>query len=165
MFKNISKSSFKLQSFEVGTSYLLFAQVIFFVTSYIIHVLAAHLVSVTEYGRFGVTMSLLSLSYVFLSLGLPESATKFISQGKDQKVVAKIVLLLQLFLSLIVSFLLYSFAPEISNYLNDKEMIQYIYLLCLLIPIRAVFHVFRSIFNGLELFRISSFLSLLNYND
>ncbi len=149
-------------SFEKGTLFLLFAQGIFFLTNYVIHIMAANTVSASDYGRFGVIMSILGMSYIFLSIGLPESAAKFISEDRDQLSVVRIVLFFQTLFSAFISLLLYLFAESIAVLLNDIKLISYIHLLSILIPIRAIFNVFRSVFQGQKLFRISSYVSLIN---
>tara|TARA_B100000029_G_scaffold509450_1_gene598661 strand:+ start:1929 stop:3338 length:1410 start_codon:yes stop_codon:yes gene_type:complete len=154
--------NFRKGSFERGTLYLLFAQGIFFLSNYVIHILAANTVSAADFGRFGVIMGILGMSYVFLSIGLPESATKYISEGRDQRTVVRLVLFFQILLSLLISLILYISAPSISLFLNDMGLIPYIRLLSILIPIRAIFNVYRCAFNGLGLFRLSSYLSLIN---
>ena len=48
-------------SFEIGTILLIISQIFFFVSSYVVHVVAAHTVSPIDYGRFGVVMGILSI--------------------------------------------------------------------------------------------------------
>lgn len=154
--------NFYKNSFERGTILLIISQIVFFVSSYVVHVVAANTVSPTDYGRFGVVMGILSIVYIFLSTALPESATKYISEGRDQKAVTETILKYQLLFSLLLSFLIYFSAYYISDFLNDKELTKYIRILSILIPVRAILHTYRGVFNGLAYFSISSSISIFN---
>ena len=128
------------------------SQFIFFVSGYAIHVAAARNVSPAEYGIFGVVMSVFSITYIFLSTGLPDSISRLVSKGNDPKIVYNLALKYQLTFSLILFFILYSFAPLLSQFLNDSNLEYYIKLVSFLIPIRAIFHINRGFLNGLSKF-------------
>ena len=136
------------------------SQFIFFVSGYAIHVAAARNVSPAEYGIFGVVMSVFSITYIFLSTGLPDSISRLVSKGNDPKIVYNLALKYQLTFSLILFFILYSFAPLLSQFLNDSNLEYYIKLVSFLIPIRAIFHINRGFLNGLSKFYHSSFSSI-----
>ena len=55
---------------------------------------------------------------------------------------------------------MYSFAPLLSQFLNDPNLEYYIKLVSFLIPIRAIFHINRGFLNGLSKFSHSSFSSI-----
>ena len=69
---------------KLGTTFQILAQLSFFFGGFLISIFAAHNVSAENYGRFGVVMSIMGISYVFLSAGIPDALSKIISEGKNQ---------------------------------------------------------------------------------
>ena len=53
-----------------GTFFLMISQIIFLGSGYIIHFGLARIVSPAEYGRFGIILSLLMISQIFLNMGI-----------------------------------------------------------------------------------------------
>jgi O-antigen/teichoic acid export membrane protein len=140
-----------------GTLYLMIAQTIFLGTGYIIHIGLARIISPIEYGRFGVILSILMMSQIFLNLGIPETVTKFISEGRNSKIVKNKALKLQLLFSLIIFLIIFLSAPLIANILNDPKLMNYIRFASIIIPVRAVYAILRGVLNGFRYFEKSAY--------
>lgn len=153
---NISKNNQKKIKHEhrmaKGTIYLMIAQVIFLGSGYVIHFELARMVSAEEYGRFGVILSLLLLTQVFLGRGVPEAVTKYIAEGRDVKEVFKKGMKIQIIFSFIIFFLIVILSPLLANILNDKKLTTYIIIIAFLIPIRGTLNIYRGFFTGLRQF-------------
>jgi O-antigen/teichoic acid export membrane protein len=145
-----------------GTFYLMIAQVIFLGSGYVIHVGVARMVSAEDYGRFGVILSLLMITQIFLSMGIPETVAKFISEGRDTKIVRRKALKLQFFLSMLFFFGLFLIAPALAELLNDPQLTNYIRFVSFILPIRAIYHMHRGILNGYRDFGKSALVGVIN---
>jgi O-antigen/teichoic acid export membrane protein len=145
-----------------GTLYLMIAQVIFLGSGYLIHFGLARMVSPTEYGRFGIILSILMITQIFLNMGIPEAVSKFISEGRDTGIVKKKALKLQLIFSIILFLLVFLLAPLIAKLLNDLTLSNYIRFVSFIIPIRAIYTVFRGILNGFRRFVKSALVNIIN---
>ena len=148
--------------FAKGTINLMFAQIIFLGSGYVIHFGLARLVDPVEYGRFGVILSILMITQIFLNRGIPETVSKFISEGKDSKIVKRKSLEIQLVLSIIISLMVFILAPFISDILHDSILVDYIRLVSFIIPIRAILSIFRGVLNGFRLFKKTAIVNILN---
>ena len=111
-----------------GTLYFMIAQVIFLMSGYVIHFGVARMITPEEYGRLGVILAILMMTQIFLQKGIPDAVVKYISEGRDSRIVKKKALKVQLILSFIFTIVLISIAPIISNLLNDNELTNYIYI-------------------------------------
>jgi len=144
-----------------GTLYLMIAQVIFLGSGYIIHVGLAKTISPIEYGRFGVILSILMITQIFLNMGIPETVSKFISEGRDTKKVKKKALQIQLLFSLILFLIMFLLAPAIAGLLKDQKLVDFIRFASFIIPIRAVFSTLYGVINGLRHFKNSAVVSII----
>jgi len=158
---NSSRASVEF-NFLAGSSYMISSEAIYFLSGYLVHIVAANNVSPLDYGRFGIVMSLMGIIYVLLSSGLPQSLTKHIAEGFDAKQTYFKVLRYQLIISLVLFALLFSSSTHISTLLGDKDLEVYIKAVSFLIPLRSIFHINRGFLNGLSNFGYSSIMSVVN---
>jgi stage V sporulation protein B len=70
-----------------GTVWLMIAMIIFMGSGYIIHIGLARVVSPDEYGIYGVILSLLAITEIFLQNGVPQSVSKFVAEGGNIKII------------------------------------------------------------------------------
>lgn len=135
-----------------GTLYLMIAQVIVLGSGYIIHFGLARMVSVEDYGRFGVILSILTLTQIFLLMGIPEAVSKYIAEGRDSKIVTRKASKLQFIFSLIFFFGLLLLAPYIAEILHDDKLTNYLRFVSFIIPLRAMFSIDQGVLNGFRAF-------------
>lgn len=146
-----------------GTLFLMASQVIFLVSSYVIHITLARQLGPSAYGTVGVVLSLLIISQIIVMGGIPRAASKYISSNINiaSAVIPKVIWL-QLFISLLLMILYYSAAPVIAQLLGDRALIAYIRLLVMVIPFTGLFYLYANGFlNGLHLFSRQAFLIVL----
>ncbi|MCK4364597.1 MAG: flippase [Thermoplasmatales archaeon] len=144
-----------------GTLYLMIAQVVFLGSGYAIHIGLARTISPIEYGRFGVILGLLMILQIFINMGIPETVSKFISEGRDTKNVKKKALQLQLLFSLILFLIIFLLAPIIADLLKDQKLVDYIRFASFIIPVRAVLSTLYGVLNGFRQFRKSAFVNII----
>lgn len=68
-----------------GTLYNAAARLAFLVTSYAMHIALAHLLTPSQYGSYGVALSLVTLARVFLGTGIPQSATHHLARAEGDE--------------------------------------------------------------------------------
>jgi len=102
------------------------------------------------------------ITQIFLSLGIPESVSKFISEGRDTITVRRNALKYQFYLSMLFFFALFLAAPILADLLNDPQLTNYIRFISFILPIRAIYHVHRGILNGYRYFGKSAMISIIN---
>ena len=145
-----------------GTICLMIAQAIYLGSGYIIHFGLARVISPIEYGRFGVILSILMITQIFLNTGIPETVSKFISEGKDTKTVKMKSLQLQFIFSIIFFLGVFLSAPLIADLLNDSRLVDYIRFASFIIPVRAILATYRGVLNGLRNFGKTASVNIIN---
>jgi len=145
-----------------GTFYLMIAQFIFLGSGYFIHFALARAVKPAEYGQFGVILGLLLLAQIFLNMGIPEAVSKFISEGRDSKSVKIKSLKIQIIFSIFFFMIVFISAPYLASLLRDSELTNYIRFAAFIIPVRAIFSVFRGVLNGFRKFTKTATTNLIN---
>jgi len=145
-----------------GNFYLIFAQIIFLISGYVIHIALAHSVNPVEYGRFGIILSILMITNTILGRGVPEAASKYIAEGYNYSNVKKEALKIQSVLCFIIFIVLLLISYPLSILLNDEKMLIYIIILSFILPLRAFLNLFKGILFGLEKFKKGANLIILN---
>lgn len=114
------------------------------------------MVSVEQYGRFGIILAILVIVQYFVIKGVPDAVAKFVAEGRDVESIKKKGMKIQLYLSLILYIILFITAPLIAQILNDEALTMYIWLGSLLIIGRAFLSIYNGILNGLKKYSKSS---------
>ncbi|MFH1722902.1 MAG: flippase [Candidatus Altiarchaeota archaeon] len=138
-----------------GTLHLIFAHLLFFGSGYLIHFGLGRLFGPSDYGRFGIILALLSLIEIFVNTGLPQTISKFIAEkGDSVGVIINAGLKLQIVFSFILFSIYFLSAPLIAQLLGDQNLVNYIRLSAVDIPLFAVFVFFtKGVLSGLRNFR------------
>jgi PST family polysaccharide transporter len=135
-----------------GTFWLMVAMIVFMVSGYAIHFGLARVVTPEEYGIYGIVLSILAITQIFLENGVLQSVSKFVAEGRDIKEVRKAGIKTQLlFLSIIFPVYFFS-APFIAKLLGDPSLTIYIRLSSFLIPMRAIHVVQLGLLEGTKEF-------------
>ena len=141
-----------------GTFFLLIAQLIFLGSGYVIHFGVARMVSQDEYGRFGVVMSIASYLTIFATMGVPSSVIKFVSEGRNIKVLIKKAIKLQLLISSVPIGIIILSSSNLTDFLNDNEMGNLILLLPAIVFIMAFYYLFLGVLVGQRDFKTVAIL-------
>ncbi len=136
-----------------GTTYLLVAQMVFSVSGYVIHAGLGRLLTPSEYGIFGLVLYLLSLINIFLMFGIPNAASKFISENeKNTKSVKKSTLKLQVIFSVVIFVSYFLLSDFISYLLGDPGIGAYIKVSSFVIIPYSLYTLHMNFLNGLKLY-------------
>jgi stage V sporulation protein B len=137
-----------------GTIYLIIANVVFSIAGYIIHFGLGRYLGPVEYGTFGVVLNLMTIVNLFMTSGIPLSASKYIAEdnAKTGYVIREANRVQMAFGALI--FVLYlSLAGVIASLLRDSSLTPYIRISALAIPAYALYSIYNAGYlNGLRKF-------------
>lgn len=147
-----------------GTIYLLIAQIIFLLSGYIVHIGIGRFLGPSIYGIYSVAISVATVFNLFLTTGIPQSVTKYVSEDNSQ---SKAVLRTSLFISVLASTafsvaILFG-ADGIAEILNDPSLAEYFQLTSLMILAYGPLTAIMAYFNGIKDYRTQALLiSLFN---
>lgn len=138
-----------------GTLYLMFAESIFLLSGYVLHIGLARMLGPASYGILGVVLSLLTISEIFILRGVPEALAKFIAESKRKAAaIFKEGFKIQIVFSLIFFVLYFFFAQNIAYLLNDPGLTNYIRAISFIIPPLAIFVIYsRGFLGGIRSFK------------
>lgn len=148
----------------IGTAYLMAAELVFILSSYLIHIGIARYLGIELYGIFGVLMSLYLINRAFLNTGIPRAVSKFISESKHNlKSIFNTSFKLQLIFSLIFALLFIIFAKPIASILKDLSLTYYIMFLgVMIIPLSISVLYQDGYLNGLRSFKKQAILKIID---
>jgi O-antigen/teichoic acid export membrane protein len=139
-------------SLTKGNSYLFGAHLLFYASGYAIHFVLSRIISAAEYGSIGVLLTLLTVLQIFTMKGVPTASAKYLSEGADGFQVRKKALTTQSLYTLIISFVVFLFAPILARLFGDVSYLPYIRFLSIVLFVRAINQTFNSFFNGYKQF-------------
>ena len=138
----------EISGIATGTVYFMVAQLVFMVSGYIINVGVGRLLGPAMYGIFGVVIALMTVLNVFMTAGIPQSASKLISEGRSVGDVKKSAVKMQSLLTFIVFVAYLGLAGFIAAAFGDVSLTPHIQLSALLIPMYGFSAIYLSFFNG-----------------
>lgn len=144
---------------KVARSFLIIniGQLLFIASGYIIHAYLGRLLKPADYGRYGIIVTLATMTIVLIGDGIPKALSKFISQYPEQeRIIKRKAALLQTALVLLVTILYYFAAPLVASFFKDDSLIPLIQLSAPIIPAFAAASFYNHYFNGLRQFGIQS---------
>lgn len=149
-----------------GTFYLLIAEVVFVISGWAIHIGAGRILGREYYGIFVILLSLLTLYRIFLQTGVNRAVSRYTSEEPARaRLIRRQALKLQLSAGIFFGVLVWLAARPLAQIWQKEELIGYIRLTALFLPVFGVYSVYRGSLNGQKLFdreaRISIFYSLL----
>jgi O-antigen/teichoic acid export membrane protein len=125
-----------------GAAYTVLSRVAFILSGYAIHISMAHLLTAPEYGALGVIVGLITLWRVFLSAGLPQTASQFIAGDEARAYgIWRGALRIQMLFALAIWILYVAGAPLWANLLNDPSLTTDILISSFMIPFMAWYQV------------------------
>jgi O-antigen/teichoic acid export membrane protein len=141
-----------------GTFYQIIARFSFLLSSYLIHISMAYfLADPKDYGNLGVILSLITVARVFLSTGLPQTASRFIALHEQHEgAIFWKSFQIQAVCSLAILVIYVGGIPLWTSILNDKSLGNYILLSSFLIPGMALFQISLAYLNGKRFFGLQA---------
>ncbi len=146
-----------------GTLWLLFSELAFILSNYLIHVVLARYLGPADYGLFGVIISLYLINRAFLNVGIPRAISKFIPETPSKKKdIFQSALALQVLLAISFASLYIFFSRPISSLLQDASLQDYLVFLGIAVVPLSFYSLNTSGFlNGLHLFMFQALVKTL----
>jgi len=161
-FAGMKKASV-VTSVEKGTFWLLVSNIIFFLSGYIVYIgLGRFLLSLEEFGVFGVIMALNSVTNLVLLVGIHQATAKFVSENEENaEAVKNASLKVQAVFSVLFFVVYFLFAPFIALALNDASMTPLIQLSAVIILFQPILSVLMGYLNGMKRFKQQALLRIV----
>ena len=132
-----------------GTLYNFSARFLFVLSSFLIHIILGRSLGPEKYGLFGIVIALFNLWFVFLSNGLRQAISKYISEFRNlSAVIYKKALFLQIILSLFLSSIFFLGAQKIALFLGDINLTGFFRFSSLILPFSAIYFIGLGKLNG-----------------
>ncbi|KQC11269.1 MAG: hypothetical protein APR54_02850 [Candidatus Cloacimonas sp. SDB] len=152
------------QSVIRGTTQLLIAQIIFLLSGYVIHIGLGRTLGPASYGVYSVVISIATAINLFLTAGLPQATSKYISENPIQsKSVLHSSLKISFLFSLLLSAAVIIGANGIAAMLQEPSLRFYIPIIAIMILVTGPRTVIFAYFNGIQDYKTQSILSGLYY--
>lgn len=148
----------------IGTFYLMVAGVITLGANFFLHIFLAHYLTPELYGIFGILMSFYMINSTFLSTGVVNAVSKFISEAKfSYSLIFNASLKIQLIFSAVFTGLYFIFAGKIAALFGEPSLKNYLLVLTLMIiPFTLLSLYWNGYLNGLRLFKKQALISILH---
>ena len=145
-----------------GALYLSIASVVFLISGYAVNVLLGRFLGPTEYGIYGIVLSLIAFVNIIQTSGITQAVSKHISEkNADSESILKTGLLLQGTLNMICFLFFFIFADVIAQAFNDIELSKYIRISSFVFPIHGFFGLYTDYYNGLHSFKKQANMNIL----
>lgn len=136
-----------------GTVWYLLSTLAFILGGYGIHIGLGRLLGPTEYGIFGVVISLSSITYIFFNNGIQLAVSKYVSEhGSEADGVLRSAIKTQFIFGLLMTVLWMALAGVIAAVLEDKHLTRYIRVTALAILPLALYEARLGFLNGTRQF-------------
>lgn len=135
-----------------GTVWLMFSQSSFILSGYAIHIILGRALGPVEYGLLGVILSLIGLVQIFFQNGIPQSVSKYVSEGLRFSSVIKSGLNAQAYILCIIMPAYLFAAFVMSLIIDDSRLLHYLLFAAVIFPLRSFVDTYNGAFNGLREF-------------
>ncbi len=145
-----------------ATFYLTLSSVIFMTSGYIINIWLGRHLGPSEYGVYGIIISIVTVINLTQIAGLPQAVAKYISSDIDNsEAIYRTGFLLQLISTCLVSLIFFLFSQSIANLLKDSNLTLYLQLAAFIFPIYGLFALLTGYYNGMHLFGRQAFIHIV----
>lgn len=141
------------QSKLTGAIALMGSQAIVLFLGYIIHPWVGRLLGPSQYGLYGIILSIQTIFGIILTLGVPSAVSKFVAQNNDgAKSILRQGLKIQALFGISIAVILSALAPVIAWLLGDDSLIKYLMFSSGIILIQAFYPVYSQFLSGMHHF-------------
>ena len=147
-----------------GSSQLVVGQIVFMISSYLMHIAITRLLGPEDYGTWGILLALLIWFELSVMIGFPKWTTRQIAEESDEsrlQQIKTVSLLGQGIAALILAVAFYLLASVFSGLLNDPELEFLLKISAFDIPLYAFYFVNFGIINGMQGYGRMSLLTAL----
>lgn len=146
--------------------WLTIAEVLFNLSGYVVHSVAGRLLTPSDYGRYGIIVSLTIMVITLIGNGIPISMSKYLSEIHETQpemvpVIKRTGFILQLIVMVGISAVFYLITPLISQLLGDPTLTPLFRLSTLILPAYAIDSFFFYYLTGIHEFNLQSGLKIL----
>lgn len=144
-----------------GFVYIMLSKMLWIVSGFVIHIGLGRLLGPKLYGIFGVVISIITITYIFLGNGVRQAVTKYIADGtSDAASIKTTAFKIQAILSVLLAAALILFSRPLSILLGDHTLASLIKLSALIVLPTGIFFVYVGSLNGLNEFGKSATMSM-----
>ncbi|MDQ1284060.1 MAG: Polysacc synt protein [Patescibacteria group bacterium] len=141
------------------------SEIVFNVTSFLVHVVVGRILGPADYGRFGLVVTLTTMVIILIGNGIPTAMSKYLSEIFETqpaliKVIKRQAIILQSILIGAITLIFFFSAPLIAKILGDPTLTPLFRLSTLIIPAFAAASFYFSYYTGLHKFGVQSFLKI-----
>jgi stage V sporulation protein B len=152
-------SKFLVKSFF----WVMISEVIYNLSAYVIHAVMGRMLGPAEYGRFGIIVTLTTMTVVLIGQSVPTAMSKYLSEifEKEKGLIPIIkwqTIKIQSVIIGSVTVLFFFLSPVIARVLNDPTLTNLFRLSSLVIPAFALASFYFSYYTGIQKFKIQAFL-------
>lgn len=142
-----------------GIFYNLIARSLFILGAYIIHVSVGRRFGLDLYGTFGVSLAILTISYIFLDNGVRQAISRLIAlHPESAKGIFRKGFWVQLVISLPIAMAVFGFSGKIATFFNDTHLSVPLQICGIIILVQAQFFISMGTMNGQKRFLSESFV-------
>lgn len=137
-----------------GTFLLSISSVLFLVSGYVVNIALGRYLGPSDYGIYGVVISLWSTVNLVLTTGLPQAVSQNIAASQlKANAILRSSLILQIISVTIISLIFYNSAGLIATIFHDEKFIPLVKLTTLIIPFNSLYSLYLGYYNGLHNFK------------
>jgi len=154
-----------MSTFSRSLFWLSLSEIVFNLAGYIIHSAMGRILGPSDYGRFGLVVTLTTMVIVLIGNGIPTAMSKYLSETFEkapEKIygIRRAAAKLQFFLMGSLTVVFFLMAPLIAALLNDPGLTPLFQLSALIIPAFSAASFNAFFFTGLHYFKIQAFLKM-----
>lgn len=152
-------SSFLAKSFFWVT----ISEIIYNLSAYVIHAVMGRMLGPADYGRFGIIVTLTTMTIVLIGQSVPTAMSKYLSEIFESDtglipIIKRQTAKIQTVIVGSVTIIFFLLAPVLARVLNDPSLTNLFRLSSLVIPAFALASFYFSYYTGLHKFKIQAFL-------
>lgn len=149
-----------------STFWLVVSEIIFNLSGYVIHSFVGRILGPSDYGRYGLVVTLTTMVIILIGNGIPTAMAKYISEIFETNprlvlAIKKKAIILQSILIGAITVMFFLSAPLISRALGDPSLTPLFRISTFIIPAFAMASFYFSYYTGLHKFNIQSILKTL----
>jgi stage V sporulation protein B len=143
-----------------GIVYLTIASFIFIVSGYILNIILGRLLGPSNYGIYGLIISIVTFVNIIQSSGITQSISRFIAYDQRyENSILKAGIILELVAGTFFFCVFFFFPKVIADLLRDASLAPYIRLSAFIFPVYGFYGLYSDYYNGLHKFRKQAILN------
>jgi len=139
------------------------SEIIYNLSAYVIHAVMGRMLGPADYGRFGIIVTLTTMTIVLIGQSVPTAMSKYLSEIFETNtglipVIKRQTAKIQTIIVGLVTILFFLLSPVLARMLNDPSLTNLFRLSTLVIPAFALASFYFSYYTGIHKFKIQAIL-------